>query len=76
MSLRCRVCERVFLLTTIGIKAVDAHMKSEKHRKSIATCDKKLSEKNEFDSELRYRYRYVSVGATTATPAAASLSKT
>ena len=68
----CRVCERVFLLTMIRIKAVDAHMKSEKHRKSIATCDKKFSEENDFDSELLY----VSVGDTIATLAAASLSKT
>ena len=37
----------------MGIKAVDSHTKSEKHRKSIATCDKKLSEESDFDSELR-----------------------
>ena len=28
---------------TMGIKAVDSHMKSEKHRKGIATCDKKVN---------------------------------
>ena len=28
-------------------------MKSEEHRKSIATCDKELCEESEFDSELR-----------------------
>ena len=28
----CHVCERVILLTTMGIKAVDSHMKSELHR--------------------------------------------
>ena len=48
----CRVCELVFLLTTMGIKAVDSHMKGEKHKKSIVTCDKKLSEESGFDSEL------------------------
>ena len=53
----CRVCERVFLLTTMGMKAVDSHMKSEEHRKSIATCDKKLSEESEFDTELRGSWR-------------------
>ena len=68
----CRVCERVFLLTTMGMKAVDSHMKSEEHRKSIATCDKKLCEESEFDTELRY----ASVGGVSATPAAALLSKT
>ena len=49
----CHVCERVFLLMTMGIKAVDSHMKSDEHRKSIATCDKELCEESEFDSELR-----------------------
>ena len=37
----------------MGIKAVDSHMKSEKYRTSIATCDKELCEESEFDSELR-----------------------
>ena len=61
----CRVCERVILLTTMGIKAVDSHMKSEKHRKSIATSDKKvISIAN-----------YMSVGGASATPSAASSSK-
>ncbi len=49
----CLVCECVFLLTTMGIKAFDSHIKSEKHGKSIATCDKELCEESEFDSELR-----------------------
>ena len=66
----CRVCERVVLLTTMGIKAVDSHMKSEKHRKSIATCDKNCVKK------VNSIANYVSVGGASATPAAASLSKT
>ena len=61
----CHVCERVILLTTMGIKAVDSHMKSERHRKSITTCDKKVNS----------MANYVSVGGTSATPAAASSSK-
>ena len=61
----CRVCERVILLTTMGIKAVDSHMKSEKHRKSIATSDKKVNSIT----------NYVSVGGASATPSAASSSK-
>ena len=48
----CHICERVFLLTTMRIKAVDSHMKSGKHKKSIVTCDEKLSEESEFHSEL------------------------
>ena len=35
----CRVCERVFLLTTMGIKAVDSHMKSEKHKTVVDTAN-------------------------------------
>ena len=62
----CRICERVILLTTMGIKAVDSHMKSEKHRNlSIATSDKKVNS----------IANYVSVGGTSATPSAASSSK-
>ena len=31
----CHVCERVILLTTMGIKAVDSHMESERRDKKV-----------------------------------------
>ena len=68
----CLVCECVFLLTTMGIKAVDSHIKSEKHGKSIATCDMRQNCVKKVNSIANY----VSVGGASATPAAASLSKT
>ena len=61
----CRVCERVILLTTMGIKAgVDSHVSHEKHR-NIATSDKKVNS----------IANYVSVGGGSATSSAASSSK-
>ena len=42
----CRVCERVFLLTRMGIKAHEKRKRQKEH------CDKKLSEESEFDNEL------------------------
>ena len=66
----CRVCERVFLLTTIGMKAVDSHMKSENHRKNMLHATRKCVKK------VNSIAKYVSVGGTSATPAAASLLKT